>query len=144
MSPDVTMVWVVCLRDVGVTLGWLTGGELLYLSEAGKVQFVVSLLKLAAPCQACAPRTRTGTRGLSAVTGAWARPVSSVRLGWRQEPSLWWLVSDQSASIVTRDILLLLLKPVKTPVTCHTIITGAVKTPERRGGVMTCCCHLLC
>ena len=40
MSPDVRAAVSVCLRDVGVTLGCLPRPQL--LSEAGKVQFVVS------------------------------------------------------------------------------------------------------
>ena len=86
--------------------------------------------------------TRTGTRGLSAAAGPervqWAPRVSR---GWRQELSLWWLVSDQSARIVTRetsssphdnhDI------PVITAVT-----TGPVKTRAQGGArVMACCCQ---
>ena len=84
--------------------------------------------------------TRTGTRGLSAAAGPervqWAPRVSR---GWRQEPSLWWLVSDQSARIVTRDILQSSWHTCHH--SCHNWTSEHTGTGKSRAGVMACCCH---
>ena len=139
MSPDVSRCHdgLSCLSSWRGRNTWMTHRRRAALSLLWSWKSPVCCVSSEAGCSMpglCAA-TRTGTRGLSAVTGAWARPVSCVRLGWRQEPSLWWLVSDQSASIVTRDrdILLLLLKPVKTTVTqSHNHNWSSENTRERR------------
>lgn len=142
MSPDVGAVSV-CLRDVGVTLGWLTAGPSPPLSsEAGKVQFVVSWRGLV--CSGPEPARAVWARqpGLSASSELRAPGLET------GAPSLWWLVSDQSAGIVTRgrhqtssraSYLSSQLSRCHAPVMSHNHNWSSENTS--RGGVMACYCH---
>ena len=98
MSPDVRTVSV-CLRDVGVTLGWLTAGPQILRFSPLKLE--KSSLLCRDWCASAGPEPARAVRaqqpGLSASSELRAPGLET------GAPSLWWLVSDQSARIVTRE-----------------------------------------